>query len=244
VLTAQRAPERIVGGSSYRQDMGVSVCVHGTPGQSLLEEGARKFGAADASRGAFIERAVARALETWLSRRPDCAGLHLFHDLRGFRNVTGHGLGPVSLGRANIDHVVLSGVQWLLIDSKGPGAGTLTTDPAGKGVLIGPDGTSEPQRWMDSMRERSAAGVLFRLTGLPGWPVWVFPDVTTLDIPGMGKARAFSRHGSVTKISDVYSGSLDKAMPVPQPAADPDAVAALARYVREPVGGGRAEGAS
>lgn len=135
--------------------MTASVCVHGIPGQSLLKEGARRYGAADASRGAFIERAVARALEHWLSQRPDCAGLHLFHDLRGFRDVIGHGYDrPVSLGRANIDHVVLSGAQWLLIDSKGLGAGTLTTDPDGRGVLIQADGSSEPQRWMDSTRGR------------------------------------------------------------------------------------------
>jgi hypothetical protein len=101
--------------------MTASVHVHGTPGQSLLKDGARKYGAADASRGRFIERAVARALEHWLSRRPDCARLHLFHDLRGFHAVTGHGYGPISLGTANIDHVVLSGAQWLLIDAKGNG---------------------------------------------------------------------------------------------------------------------------
>ena len=211
--------------------MTASVCVHGTPGQRLLESGAHRYGTADASRGAFIERAVARALEHWLSRRPDRAGLHLFHDLGGFRNVTGRGLGPVSLGRANIDHVVLSGAQWLLVDSKGLGAGTLTTDPEGRGVLVQADGTSVPQQWMDSTREWSAAGVLFRLTGLRGWPVWVLPDVTTLDLPGLGKARAFRSGGTVGQISDVYGGSLDEVLAVPQPPADPDAVAALGRYV-------------
>ncbi len=217
--------------------MTASVCVHGTPGQRLLEDGVRAFGAADASRGAFIERAVARALEHWLSRRPDCAGLHLFHDLGGFRSVAGHGLGPVSLGRANIDHVVLSGAQWLLIDSKGLGAGILTTDSRGRGALIHADGTSEPQEWMDSAMERSLAGVLVRLTGLRGWPVWVLPDVTTLG-PDFGRARAFKAGGTITSISEVYSGSLDEVIPVPQPPADPDAVAALARHlasVRGPV---------
>lgn len=211
--------------------MTASVRVHGVPGQRLLEGGARRYGAADVSRGAFIERAVARALEHWLSGRPDCAGLHLFHDLGGFRNVAGHGLGPVSLGRANIDHVVLSGTQWLLIDSKGLGVGILTTDPAGRGMLVRADGTSEPQRWMDSTRERSAAGILFRLTGLRGWPAWVLPDVTTLDLPGLVKARAFRSGGTVGQISDVYSGSLDEVMRAPQPPADPAAVAALVRYV-------------
>lgn len=77
----------------------------------------------------------------------------------------------------------------------------------------------------------SAAGVLFRLTGLCGWPVWALPDVTTLDFPALVKARAFKGNGTVTQISDVYSGSLDEVMPVPQPPADPAAVATLVRYV-------------
>jgi hypothetical protein len=214
-------------------DLGASLHIHGTPGQSLLEHGARKYGAADASRGRFIEQAVARALEHWLSRRPDCAGLHLFHDLGGFRDVAGHGYGPVSLGKTNIDHVVLSGAQWLLIDAKGTGAGVLTTDSAGKGVLIRADGTAEPQRWLDSARERSAAGILVRLTGLRGWPVWVLPDATAHG-PAMTKARAFRTGGTITNISDVYGGSLDEVLAAPQPPADPEAVAALARYLTAP----------
>jgi hypothetical protein len=168
-----------------------------------------------------------------LSRRPDCAGLHLFRDLGGFRDVAGYGYGPVSLGTADIDHVVLSGAQWLLVDSKGMGAGTLTTDAAGKGVLIRADGTAEPQWWLDSAQERSAAGVLVRLAGLRGWPVWVLTDATTFG-PGMTKARAFRHGGTICQISDVYSGSLDEVLPVPQPPADPDSVATLARYVTAP----------
>jgi len=50
--------------------------------------------------------------------------------------------------------------------------------------------------------------------------------------------------GTITNISDVYSGGLNEVLPVPQPPAAPDAVAALARYVREPVDGAGAEGAS
>jgi hypothetical protein len=214
--------------------MTASVHVHGVPGQRLLEDGARAYGAADASRGSFIEQAVARALEHWLSRRPDRAGLHLFHDLGGFRDVAGHGFGPVSLGTANIDHVVLSGAQWLLIDAKGTGAGTLTTDDRGRGILIRPDGTVRPQRWLDSRRERSAAGVLVRLTGLRGWPVWVLPDATIFG-PGMTKARAFQGGGTVTQISDVYGGSLDEVLAVPQPPADSSAVEALSRFLARPL---------
>lgn len=207
--------------------------VHGVPGQSLREHGARKYGAATASRGSFIEQATARALEHWLSRRPDCAGLHLFHDLGGFRDVAGHGLPPVSLGAVNIDHVVLSGARWLLVDAKGTGAGTLTIDSAGKGVLIQADGTERPEPWLDSTRTRAPAGVLVRLTGLRGWPVWVVPDATKHD-PEVLKARAFRPGGAICTISDVYGGSLDEVLAVPQSPADPEAVAALARYLTAP----------
>jgi hypothetical protein len=204
--------------------------VHGIPGGNLARGGGRKYGAADASRGAFIERAVARALESWLSGRPDRDGLHLFHDLSGFRDVAGHGLGPVSLGTANMDHVILSGQRWILADAKGLGAGTLTTDARGRGVLIQPDGTEQPQRWMDVRTERSAAGVLVRLTGLRGWPVWVLPDITTLDLDRLPAARIFRAGATITQMSDIYAGGLDEVLPPAQPPADPSAVAALARY--------------
>ena len=205
--------------------MTASVHVHGTPGQSLRGEGARGYSAAAAARGSFIEQAVARALEHWLSRRPDCAELYLFHDLGGFRDVSGHGLPPVSLGAVNIDHVVLSGARWLLIDAKGTGAGTLTIDARGRGVLIQADGTERPEPWLDSTRTRAAAGVLVRLTGLRGWPVWVVPDATRHD-PEVLKARALGPGGAICTISDVYGGSLDEVLAVPQPPADPEAVAA------------------
>ena len=164
---------------------------------------------------------------------PDCAGLHLFHDLGGFCNVAGHGYGPVSLGSTNINHVVLSGYQWLMVDAKGTAAGTLTIDSAGKGVLIQADGSKRPEPWLDNTKMRSAAGVLVRLTGLRGWPVWVVPDATKHD-PEVLKARAFRPGGAICTISDVYGGSLDEVLAVPQPPADPDAVAALARYLTAP----------
>jgi hypothetical protein len=87
---------------------------------------------------------------------------------------------------------------------------------------------------MNSTMERAAAGILVRLTGLRGWPVWVLPDVTTLDCPRLVKARAFRAGGTVTQISDVYSGSLDEVMAPGQPPAAPAAAAALARYVTAP----------
>jgi hypothetical protein len=180
-----------------------------------------------AIRASFIERVTARALEHWLSRRPDCAGLHLFHDLRGFRDVAGHGYGPVSLGTANIDHV-LGGGQWLLVDAKATAGGTLTTDESGRGLLIQADGAERPEPWLDSTKMRSAAGILVRLTGLRGWPVWVVPDATTPD-PGVLKAHAFRRGGTICTISEVSGGFLDERLPPPQPPAIPGAVAALAR---------------
>ena len=211
------------------------VQVHGEPGQRLLEDGARAYGAACARRGSFIEQAVARALEHWLSRRPDRAGLHLFHDLGGFREVAGHGFGPVSLGPANIDHVVLTGARWLVIDAKGTGAGTLTTDARARGLLVQADGTERPEPWLDLAMMHSAAAVLTRLTGLRGWPVWVTPDVTSHD-PELLRARAFRRGGTICSISDVYSGSLDKILPPPQPPASPASVEALAWYLVRPAG--------
>jgi hypothetical protein len=176
-------------------------------------------------------------LEHWLSRRPDCAGLHLFHDLGGFRAVIGHRYSAVSLGTTNIDHVVLSSAQWLLIDAKGTGAGTLTTGAGGRGVLIQADGVERPRPWLDNTKTRSAAGILVRLTGLRGWPVWVVPDATTPD-PEVLKARAFMYGGTICTISEVYSGSLDKLLPVPQPPAAPAAVAALTRHLAAPRGAG------
>jgi hypothetical protein len=230
---SQRWCERVDGALSYRGLVSSWGNIHGVPGGLLDAGGARKYGAAAASRGAFIEQAVARALESWLSGRPDRSGLHLFHDLSGFRDITGAGLGPVSLGTANMDHVILSGQRWILADAKGLGAGTLTTDARGRGVLIQPDGTQLPQQWMDVRAGRSAAGVLVRLTGLRGWPVWVLPDATTLDLDRLPAARAFRAGGTITQISEIYAGGLDELLPVPQPPAEPAAVAALARYVAD-----------
>jgi len=220
---------RNVAGWRYGHQMSTGLHVHGSPGRSLRGDGGRMYGA-DARRGAFIEEATARALEHWLSGRPDCAGLHLFHDLGGFRDITGCGLPPLSLGTANIDHVILSGARWLLVDAKGTAPGTLTTDSAGRGVLIEADGSRRPEPWLDNTKMRSAAGVLVRLTGLRGWPVWVVPTATEHD-PGVLKARAFRPGGAICTISDVYDGALDQVLAIPQPAADPAAVAALARYV-------------
>ena len=164
---------------------------------------------------------------TRLSRCPDRAGLHLFHDLGGFRDVSGHpGFGPVSLGAANIDHVVLTRRPRLVIDAKGTGAGTLTTDARGRGVLVQEDGTERPEPWLDTAKMHSAAAVLIRLTGLRGWPVWVDARCHGYD-PQVLRARAFRPGGticpSVTSIADPW----DRVLAVPQPPGRPSAVAAL-----------------
>jgi len=52
--------------------------------------------------------------------------------------------------------------------------------------------------------------------------------------PWDDEARAFQGGGTVTQISDVYGGSLDEVLAVPQPPADPEAVAALTRYLARP----------
>jgi len=208
------------------------VHVHGTPGQSLREDGVRAYGRV-AIRARFIEEAAARALERWLSGRPDSAELHLFHDLSGFRDVAGHGFGPVSLGTANIDHVILSGAGWLVIDDKATAAGTLTTDDRGRGVLIEENGARRPEPWLDSTKMRSAAAILVRLTGLRGSPVWVTPDATRHD-PGVLEARAFRYGGTICSIGEVAAGFLADRLPVPQPPAAPCVVAALAQYAARP----------
>jgi hypothetical protein len=45
------------------------------------------------------------------------------------------------------------------------------------------------------------------------------------------KARAFRYGGSICSIGDVYAGSLDEVLPVPQPSAASAAIAALSRYL-------------
>lgn len=96
----------------------------------------------------------------------------------------------MSLGAANVDHVVLSGARWRVIDAKGTGAGTLTTDARGRGLLIQADGAQRPEPWLDLVVMHSIAAVLARLTGMRGWPVWVTPDATSHD-PQVLRARAF-----------------------------------------------------
>lgn len=120
----------------------MSAVVHGRAGQSLQEPDEWTWsGTSSARRGAFFEQRVAQMLHVWLAGRP--AEVHVFHDLVGLNNVTGAGCEPISLGGSNIDHLVLTGSTWLMIDAKGCGAGSLQVRQ-GKGVLVREDGSSTP----------------------------------------------------------------------------------------------------
>ena len=194
----------------------MTVVVHGRAGNSLADAGER-YGAATARRGRFFEGQVAWALTRWLEARSDA--VHLFHDLSGFHAVAGAGLKPLDLGSTNIDHVVLSGDMWLMIDANGCGAGTLRLDEAGRGVLVQADGGIKPQPWMDTQVAYASAGALCRLTdGKPGFMVWVVPNETHHGPDGL-KAAFLRRTGCLVNLSDVAAGALDQVLPLPQPTA-------------------------
>ncbi|MFC4016030.1 nuclease-related domain-containing protein [Nonomuraea purpurea] len=206
----------------------MSVTVHGTPGWSLIDSGAAKYGA-DARRGAFHEQQVAKALEQWLATRPD--HFHLFHDLEGFHQVRGGGLDPLSLGTSNIDHLVLTGDTWLIIDAKGCGAGTLGLNPQGKGVLVKTDGTVVPQKWLDDGRAYSRGGVIYRLTdATQGQTAWIVPDSTLLH-PSVQQATCRKRGGDVLPMRAIIDGYFDQHFSPPQAPADAGHINKLSAYL-------------
>lgn len=217
---------------------------HGTPGGSLDKiSAAARYGKGPAWRGAVIERATARALRTWLAGRPDAEKFHLFHDLGDFINVpgrvhepTGKIFPPMNIGGRNIDHLILSGTQWVMIDSKGVGRGIIGTEN-GKGYLFKPDGTKQSLPWMNKMSHWGMVGCLWRLTGLDGYPAWVYPSATD-SRPDCLEAKCMSRgSGGMCSISEVYEGWLDNLFGgnfegLPILPADPAHVQALMPYVR------------
>lgn len=201
----------------------MSVTVHGEPGRILQRSGDRKYGT-NARRGIYFERQVARALEQWLTARPD--HFHLFHDLEHFDDVCGAGLEPLSLGRSNIDHLILTGETWLIVDAKGCGAGTLGVDCNGNGRLLKNNGTSTREEWLDDRSAYSRAGAVFRLTdGLGGATSWIVPDRTLLH-PSVESA-ACQRDGgdhrdlgcAVLPFRAISDGFFDKLFPATQPVA-------------------------
>ncbi|HZE16337.1 MAG TPA: hypothetical protein VE197_11830, partial [Mycobacterium sp.] len=111
----------------------------------------------------------------------------------------------LNLGTTNIDHLLLTGAGWAMIDAKGCGAGTLQTNERGKGILVDPAGKIRPQPWMDDAHSYSRAGIPYRLTeGKPGWLVWVLPETIQYDRSVL-KARFIQRTGSVLTIDELES---------------------------------------
>lgn len=132
--------------------------VHGQAGKSLREPDEWMWsGTSSARRGAFFEQRVAQMLHVWLAGRPDT--VHVFHDLVGLNNVTGAGLEPRSLGGSNIDHLVLTGSTWLMIDAKGCGAGSLQVHGARECL---------PERTAAVVRSRG--WTIARRTRVPAFP--------------------------------------------------------------------------
>ena len=211
----------------------MAAITYGQPGNSL-ERSPIAGDASSSRRGAYFERRVAAAIGCWLSRRRDT--VHVFHDLTGFNNVTGANLGSMDLGRSNIDHLLLTGRGWVMIDAKGCGAGRLTIDRHGKGILIDTAGTARPQPWMDDLHSYSRAGIVYRLTsGKAGEAVWVLPDETQYD-DTIAEARFAQRGGTVLSLTELGDGALDELAPLafPAPPASPADIARLCRHLSAP----------
>ncbi|WP_160167461.1 nuclease-related domain-containing protein [Nocardiopsis chromatogenes] len=207
--------------------------VYGTPGASLVQSAEDTY-RDNVRRGAFHEQRVAQALEAWLRSRAD--HFHLFHDLVGFHRVGGAGLEEMDLGDSNIDHVVLTGDAWLVIDAKGCGAGTLGVDEQGNGILVKQDRTVQAEHWLDDGRNYSRAGIPYRLTdGVRGNAAWIVPDSTSLH-PSVEKAACRQKGGEILPLRAVNDGFFDQYFPAPQPPASPNRIARFERYLS--TGGG------
>jgi hypothetical protein len=231
----------------------MSVIVHGTAGGSISASGPARYGGETARRASAFEVSAGAALERWLGDMP--GEFHLFHDLTGIRVATrGHGR---SLGGANIDHVVLSDTGLLVVNAKGCGAGALEVRD-GRGVLVRPDGTVRPERWLDLRRDYSLAAALVRdaeLAGLRGRIAWVVPDTTDTSRASLRSARClrfvrlaerpvFGRSalvsmgrvqftGAVVQVHELLAGRLLAIWPrfFDGSGADPRDIASVARYV-------------
>lgn len=208
----------------------MAVVVHGVPGRSVSD--ARVGDRDSARRGAWFEKQVGAALERWLEARPET--FHLFHDLCGFDRVVGAGLKPLSLGDSNIDHLVLTGNGWVMVDAKGCAAGVLRVSD-GHGQVLKDDGTEVPQLWLDDAKSYARAGVPYRLTdGKAGVNVFVVPDSVKWDPDLVDEARAFSRSGAIVDVSGVRGGDLSLLFPPGQSPADDADVERLRKYLYRP----------
>lgn len=208
--------------SSSTADKGgiVPAVTYGQPGQTL-GRAPIKGGIARSRRGAFFERRVAAAIDHWLRHRVDT--IPVFHDLTNFTNVKGANLDAIDLGRSNIDHLLLTGRGWVMLDAKGCGAGTLGVDGQGKGILTDTTGNVRPQPWMDDQHSYSRAGIAYRLTGgKRGAAVWVVPEETHCD-ESIAKARFAERGATILNIKELAEGALDvlESLVFPTPGAAP-----------------------
>lgn len=192
---------------------------YGHPGQTL-DRAPVNGDVARSRRGAFFERRVAAAIDRWLNHRTDT--IHVFHDLTNFTKVKGANLDAIDLGNSNIDHLLLTGRGWVMLDAKGCGAGTLKVDGQGKGILIDTAGNIRPQPWMDDLHSYSRAGIAYRLTGgKPGAAVWVVPEETDYD-ESIAEARFAERGATILNIKELAEGALDELEPLVFPATEAD----------------------
>lgn len=209
---------------------------HGTPGQSLTDTGEAKY-RASARIGAHFERRVANAIDHWLRHRPE--PIHVFHDLSKLEADNPRLGRRVALGATNIDHVILLGRRWIMLDAKGTGQGQLRVEN-GRGVLITPTGERRPQPWMDTTIAHSQAGVLYDLTGGKGGAaVWVLPENVDYSHPSVPTARCLARkkiNKIVLSISELTDGDLetDPALLPPYEKASPQDVLTLTKYISTP----------
>ncbi len=137
--------------------------------------------------------------------------------------MAGAGLKPISLGGSNIDHLVLTGNGWVMVDAKGCAAGALRVRD-GHGHVAKEDGTEVAQPWLDDVKAYARAGVPYRLTeGKTGVNVFAVPDSVGWEPGLMDEAPAFARGGGIADVSGLRKGDLDELFPPGQlPASDAD----------------------
>lgn len=184
--------------------------------------------------GAWFERQVAAALDRWLSRRPET--VHVFHDLTRLDTVNGTSGRRLNLGTSNVDHLVLTGAGWIMIDAKRIGRGRLVVE-RGRGMLITPEGHRRPQPWMDDGRANSRAGCMFDLAkNMGGEMVWVVPDEVDYSALAHQPPRCVRKRGYILTLAELAAGELEaiRELRPPYRAADPVHVARLKEHINVP----------
>lgn len=91
---------------------------------------------------------------------------------------------------------------------------------------------------MDDRKAYSRAGIPYRLTGKGGIAVWVVPQATRYDHPGVPTAQFanYTKKAELYMLNDaeVAAAELDASLPVPSAPADPGDVQRLHSYVSAP----------